>query len=263
MITSHHIAGVELFDSGAPQADAPVLVFLHGAGVDADLWEPQVAALAGSYRVICVNLPGHGGSAMVLGGVPGMADAVHRAVMVHVGGAAAQGCCVVGLSLGGMVALEMAARWPQAYTRLVMAESVPHVSSSPVLHCVARVGIAVMARLNPWLTTLMPSRAMGAETEAAGRYVKQAVAKMGRAEISAVMQAALEYDGRPHLAHLTMPVLVMVGEKNPQTHTRARAMASAIQGARLLTLSNAGHIANRDAPEIFNKTLVEFLKEPA
>ncbi|UWR64829.1 alpha/beta fold hydrolase [Phaeobacter inhibens] len=104
------------------QGDGPVLVLLHGAGVDAALWKPQIDLFSKQYHVIAPNLPGHGRSAPVQS-VEEMADVV-RAVLQEKGIAQ---YAIVGLSLGGMVAIEMAGRWPDEVSHLVTVESVATV----------------------------------------------------------------------------------------------------------------------------------------
>ena len=91
----------DLIDEG----EGPALVFLHGAGVNNRMWAPQCARFRTTHRVIIPNLPGHG-CIVAVGSVEQMADDVRR--RLHALGV--QRYVLVGLSLGGMVALEMAAR---------------------------------------------------------------------------------------------------------------------------------------------------------
>ena len=216
---------VAISDTGS----GPCLVFLHGAGVDADLWAPQVAAFSPDHRVICVTLPGHGASGPVRGGVP------------------------------GMIALEFAARWPDRVSHLVMAEAVPYVTAGRAGRVVAGGFVGLVSAIGPALYRWLPTRMMGAETDAAGVYTKAAIARMRRADLRDVLRAALRYDGRPRLPEIGQPALVMVGEKNRQTHDRARAAAAAIPGAQFIMLEGAGHIANIDAAPAFNRALRQFV----
>lgn len=241
------------------QGTGPTLVFLHGAGVDATLWDPQVAAFTADHRVICVTLPGHPGVPMVDGGVDGMAAAIRDALFDH----GVETYAAIGLSLGGMVALEMAARWPDQVTHLVLVESVPNVTKNPVVVRLGHIGVALVSAIGPVFYRMIPDRSMGAHTRAAGAYTKAAIMQMTRADLRAVLKAALDYDGIPHLPQITQPTLVIVGEHNKQTHQRARAMADAIPGARFAMLPDAAHIANRDAPDAFNRLVAEHLKDAA
>ena len=166
---------------------------------------------------------------------------------------------IVGLSLGGMVALEMAGRWPAAVTHLAMIESVPNVTDNHLIKSVSKGVIFLLGHIGPKFLTYLPFRLLGAETDAAGTYLKAALRRMNRQNIAAVMTAALEFDGRGFLPDLTMPTLVMVGERSRKTHAPARWMADRIPNAQFLIAPRAGHIANIDAPEFVNQALGELL----
>ncbi|MEL6511715.1 MAG: alpha/beta fold hydrolase [Pseudomonadota bacterium] len=240
---------------GIEAGQGPVLVLLHGTGVDLGLWAPQMPDFSARHRVIALNLPGHGDSPMRPGGVPTMAQAVIDTLdMLGI-----QCAAFVGLSLGGMVALEIAGRWRDRTSHLVMVESVPYVAATPWGRCLMAAAILPL-RVIPtrWLAKL-PAKSMGAETEDAGRYVKAALARMTAAGTYAILRDALQYDGRPRLAQVTAPTLVMVGAVNAATHKRARAAADAIPGARFKIVANAGHILNRDAAEVFAADTLAFL----
>ncbi len=234
----------------------PVLVLLHGAGVDNRLWDPQISSFETTHRVIAPNLPGHGGVAAV-DSVEQMADWIERQLAER----GVRRYSVVGLSLGGMVALELASRRPDDVTHLVMIESVPRVSDHPVVRLFARVMINLLRLVPPKFLVTLPGRQMGAETAGAADYIKSAIARMTSSNIHSVMRAALAYDGRPHLAHLPMPVTVMIGEKNKATHDWAAEMTKAIKHSKLIVIPKAGHIANRDAADFTNDALRSVLGE--
>lgn len=241
----------DLIDEGTGSA----LVFLHGAGVDNTLWEPQIAAFGATHRVIVPNLPGHG-AVPAVETVRQMADHI-RAQLLDCG---VRQYAIVGLSLGGMVALDMAARWPEEVTHLVMIESVPNVADNRTALAMGRAFVSLFRFVSPKLFALLPARQLGAETPEAAHYLKRVLPQRKARDNHAVLQAALAYDGRPHLPRLSMPTMIMVGEKNRATHKRAKAMCEAIDQCRFVVIPNAGHIANRDAPEFVNTKLQSFLQ---
>lgn len=243
----------DLIDEGT----GPALVFLHGAGVDHTLWEPQIAAFSATHRVIVPNLPGHGGVPAVKT-VEQIADHI-RALLLERG---IRRYAIIGLSLGGMVALDMAGRWPEDVTHLVMIESIPNVTDNRALLLIGQAFVGLFRVISPKLLVLLPARQLGAETPDAAQYLKRVLAQQTAQENHAVLQAALAYDGRPHLHGLSMPTLIMVGEKNPATHKRSKAMAESIKQCPFVVIPAAGHIANRDAPEFVNTVLRSFLDAP-
>ncbi|MEM9055381.1 MAG: alpha/beta hydrolase [Pseudomonadota bacterium] len=233
----------------------PVLVFLHGAGVDHELWAPQVEAFSKDYHLIVPDLPGHG-TVPVVDSVEEMAE--HVRTQIHRSGL--QEYSVIGLSMGGMVALEMAQRWPDEVTHLAMIESVPNVTQNPFLRALIGVIVGLLRIISPKLLASMPARSMGAETAEAGAYVKRAIRQMQAENVYRVMKAALAYDGRAGMAKLDLPTLIMVGEKNKATHKRAKAMAEEITNSRFVMIPKAGHIANRDGASFVNSELAKLFE---
>jgi pimeloyl-ACP methyl ester carboxylesterase len=101
----------------AGPADAPAIVFVHASGWTWKMWRPQMAALAGEFRVMAFDLPGHGS----LAHVPFHIDAAVDELAAAVREVRAPSPLVVGLSLGGFVAIAFAARHPDAASGLVLA----------------------------------------------------------------------------------------------------------------------------------------------
>ncbi len=166
---------------------------------------------------------------------------------------------IIGMSLGGMVALEIAGRWPDEVTHLVLAESVANVTDNRLVRKIAQIFLWLLRVIPPKLIAKLPAGMMGGYRRESGLYVKKAIANMSSKNAFAVMKAALSYDGRPLLSRIKARTLVLVGEKNSHTHKRAKFLATHIAGAKYSELPNAAHILNRDAPDKFNKTVLSFI----
>ncbi len=233
----------------------PALVLLHGAGVDPDLWQPQIAHFSQTHRVIAPVLPGHAGRPPVAS-VEAMAEDVLR----QLDGVAE--FALVGLSLGGMVALEIAARCPERVTHLVLAESVPCVAGNPIGRALMAGTLAIMGRIPPRWMAWLPAKHLGAASAEAAAYLVARLKETRAQDNRAVLNLALRYDGRRHLAQITSPALVVVGALNRATHARAHAMAQAMPQAQFTTLADASHLVNWDARDAFNQTLSSFLGDP-
>jgi pimeloyl-[acyl-carrier protein] methyl ester esterase len=108
----------------------PDLVLLHGWGMHSGIWSGMLAGLEQDYRVHCVDLPGHGHSPRYDRGfaLPELAAMVMEVLASRLAGATA---CWAGWSLGGMLALQIAADFPARVGRLVMLAAAPRFSQAP------------------------------------------------------------------------------------------------------------------------------------
>ena len=128
---------------GGP-AGAPVIVFVHGTRVTKSSWRAVTARLSDSYRCVCVDLPGHGSLADRPFTLDTAADAVDAALDAE----GAERGVVVGLSLGGYVAMAAAARSPARVRGLVLAGSTAEPSGPA----------AAAFRLFAWALGVAPRR---------------------------------------------------------------------------------------------------------
>jgi pimeloyl-ACP methyl ester carboxylesterase len=100
-------------------AGAPVIVFVHGTSLTGAFWRAVATRLADSYRCVSVDLPGHG----ALAGLPFTLDAAADVVEAAIDAEGADRAVLVGLSLGGYVAIVTASRAPGRVRGLVLAGS--------------------------------------------------------------------------------------------------------------------------------------------
>ena len=100
----------------AGSLDAPPIVLVHGSVVSRKMWLPQLRSLSSAHRVVAPDLPGHGDLADVPFTFAAAVETVRGAIARDAGGRA----LVVGLSLGGWVAIELAHRHPETVAGLVL-----------------------------------------------------------------------------------------------------------------------------------------------
>ncbi len=101
----------------AGPADAPAIVFVHGTRVCRTIWTPQIEALGGEFHAIAIDLPAHGRRATEPFSLVAAGDAIAATIREEAAGGRA---IVVGLSLGGYVAMDLAARHPDLVRGLVI-----------------------------------------------------------------------------------------------------------------------------------------------
>jgi pimeloyl-ACP methyl ester carboxylesterase len=238
----------------------PPVVLLHGLGSSSADWPEQRAFLEHCYRVVAIDLPGHGASPLPTGPltIESMADAV-AAVLARVGVPAH----VVGLSLGACVALRLALARPASVRSLVLVNAFARVSATgpgDLARLAVRMfllGTAPMdraaahvaRRLFPW----PEQRALYASAVAS-------LAATSRRAYFAALAALARFDARGQVAAIRRPTLIVAGDRDTSVSLTAKvALAAAIPGARLLVVPASGHATPHDQPAAFNRALLDFL----
>lgn len=251
------LSAIELHHEVAGPPDAPPLLLLNSLGTTLEMWGPQIPALTGQFRVIRCDTRGHG-----LSPVPPAPYSVEDlagdalALLDRLGIERAH---VVGLSLGGMVAMNLAARAPERVDRLALLctsallgppETWDQRVAAVRAGGTAAVADAVVAR---WLhqgrldsdpTTVAYVRDLVASTPAEG-YVGAAL-------------AVRDSDRRADLARITAPTLVIAGAEDPSTPPEhLHRIAEGIAGSRLVEIPACAHLATIDQPEAVTAALLE------
>ncbi len=237
--------GVELsYRAFGPTGDAPTVVLLGSLGSDRSMWDPQIVALAAGHEVLAVELRGHGESpspagdytiAELAGDVLALLDRLGRDA-VH----------LVGLSLGGAVAQRIAAYHPtRVHTLTLLCTAAKFGTPQTWLDRAAAVraegtGSLAEAVVGRWFTTGLAAR--DPELVARSRAMVAATPDEGYA---ACCVALAHWDGRPDLARITAPTLVIAGAQDPATTPGdMRHLAEGIANSVLHVLDPAAHLAN-------------------
>jgi 3-oxoadipate enol-lactonase len=244
--------------------DAPSVVLLHPIATHSEIWRPQMAAWSTAFRVVRVDLPGHGESAAPTRPMA-VADYADQVCEV-LDELRVERTAVIGLSLGGMVAQAMALSHSQRVQALVLA----HTSdkTEPAVQEIwerrfeqfERCGIEAQVdpTLERWFT-----RAFARACPMTVSWVAGQISATSAAGYATAIRAIQQLDHRDRLAQITVPVLVVAGDSDTAVPpAAASAMADRISGAELLVLQDAGHLGNVQQPLIFTEAVGRFL-EPA
>ena len=239
--------------------DGPVLVLAGSLGSSGEMWRPQLPALADRFRVIRVDLRGHGRSRSTPGEyrVADLAADV-RALLDRLDLERVDWC---GLSIGAMVGMHLASETPERIGRLVLCcTSAWFPDPSAYVERIAAVAAggtgsiarAVVARwFTPGWAADHPDDVAQAEAMVAG------TSDEGYAGCCAALAA---WDHRNRLAAITAPTLVVAGEDDPATpvEPHARTLAEGIAGAELKVVPGA-HLATIESAPAVNALLMGHL----
>jgi pimeloyl-ACP methyl ester carboxylesterase len=245
--------GVEASCDVAGPLDAPAIVLVHGTRLSRASWGPQVQGLSDEFRVIATDLPGHGS----LADRPFTLDAASAHVEAVIDALASGRAIVVGLSLGGYVAMDVAARSPGRVAGLVLAGA----SREPVgawklpyrgLALLFRRGHrGLLNRFDTWFFRFRFSPAIAGPLIAGGFYPAG----------GAVALAALD-DQRflPRLAAYPGPTLILNGALDIVFRLGERAFLGAARDGRRVVIPRATHLVNLDRPQAFNAAVRRFAR---
>ena len=240
-------------------ADGPVLVLSPSLGTGHLMWDPQVAALTGRFRVIRYDPRGHGRSPVPPEPweIADLAEDVVR-LLDHHGIEKAHYC---GLSLGAMSGIALAADHPDRVDRLVLCSTTAQFPSpdpwTERAETVRAKGTAAIAEtvVERWLT---PDYA-AAHPEIVVR-LKSMIEQTPDEGYAACCGAIARMDLRGALPRITAATLVISAEQDPATPPEfLQRIAAAIPGARLEVLSPAAHLANIEQPEEWTRLVIAHL----
>jgi len=253
------------YEDTGPGSTGETIVFSHGLLWGTELFAPQIAALRGRYRCIAWDHRGQGRSASDHRESIGMElvwqDAVALLEALGVGPVHFSG-----LSMGGFVALRMAARRPELVRSLILIET----SSDPepldnvpryrlLTRVVKLLGTRVVrARVAPIMLgkTILTERSRHAE-------VKRFTAIMTRRrDIWRAVNGVIDRAGiHDELARITAPTVILVGDEDVATpRAKADKIAAAIRGAKVVGIPRAGHSSAVEEPAAVTAAIEAFLR---
>jgi len=246
----------------AVAGDGDPVVFIHGFGLDLSMWDPQWPVFAQRHRAIRYDLRGYGDSSL-----PDKPYSHEDDLLALIDFLDARPAHLVGLSLGGRVALRIAAQAPEAVRSLTLADPAldGHVWS------------------DDWLRrwrTMTDAAQRGGPGEAKKLWQAHILFEQarGRPEVALSLQAMIDRYSGWHLGHsdpgraperplaqilssISIPALVILGEHDlPDFQVIARRLAKEMPHASLRTIAGSGHMSNLEAPQVFNQLVLEHLQ---
>jgi pimeloyl-[acyl-carrier protein] methyl ester esterase len=227
----------------------PDLVLLHGWGLNVRVWDGLVGELRDRYRMIAVDLPGHGQSAWSAGrGTPAEQAWLLHSTLASV----SNGYSLLGWSLGGQIALDLAAAMPSQIDRLVLVAATPRFAQSPDWPygmqpaVITKLATQLRQDYRRTVSDFLELQVRGSiEGSGVLDQLRHALFVHGEAQpgaLEAGLNTLATSDLRPTLSHVRAPTLVIAGRNDRITAPAAsRALAQALPDARYVEMRRAAH----------------------
>ena len=265
------VAGTEINYVDIGQGDDHPIVFIHGLGGQWQNWLENIPRFAQHRRVIVADLPGFGLSPMPQ----------EKITIEYYGRVVAELCdslrlgpaVVVGNSMGGYIASQVAIERPDLVERLMLVSaagvSQMEVAKAPVMTATKAIAlftartvaqlpaVARRPRSRHWALLLVARYPGKLASDFAYEGLMKGTGKPGFVD---AMQACLEYDLRDRLPSIGCPTVVVWGDKDMTIPVEdADKFTGLIKGSRKLIMEDTGHVSMAERPVTFNDHLQEFL----
>jgi pimeloyl-ACP methyl ester carboxylesterase len=240
---------------------APVLL-VHGLGSSTRDWEYQIPELAAHYRVIALDIRGHGRSDKPRErySIAGFAEDV-RALIEHLG---LDRVHLVGISMGGMIGFQLGVDHPELLKSLCIVNSGPEVKAkSPLeyLEIAKRWGLSRLFSLETIAKVLGNLLFPKPEQAELRRKIEERWPQNDKRAYLASLDAIIGWGVRERLERITCPTLVITADHDYTPIAQKEAYVKEMPDARLLVIEDSRHATPLDQPQRFNSSLLAFLEE--
>ncbi|MBW2708594.1 MAG: alpha/beta hydrolase [Deltaproteobacteria bacterium] len=234
------------------KTNRPTLLMIHGAGGSAQVWRNQIHPLKVSLNTLAIDLPGHGKTA---GKAQNTIDGYAHWLMETLEAFPAPPF-LMGHSMGGAIVQEAAFKRPALMKGIILASTGPRLGVAPDF---------LEGLLNNFEKTLDTIMAYAYAPEVDPRLVTEGAVLMreaGSAIVHGDFMACNQFDMRDRIAQITLPALILCGEKDQLTPpSLSEKLKMAIAGSRCDIIPSAGHMVMIETPGVFNKSVLDFIQE--
>jgi len=240
--------------------DGSPLLLIHGLGSSSRDWEMQIEPFAKDYQVITLDLRGHGQSGKPPGPYSIRMFAEDTAALVR--RIDILPAHVVGISMGGMVAFELAVHFPQLLRSLTIVNSYPEMRVETLQEhlqvwrrflILELLGMRGMGRMLGGRLFPFPEQSDLRET-----FVSRWAQNNKRAYRES-LRAILNWDVESRLGEIDCPVLVVASDQDYVSVEEKRVYTAKIPNAKLVIIEDARHAVTAERPDQFNTVLRDFL----
>ncbi|KAA0024751.1 3-oxoadipate enol-lactonase [Antrihabitans cavernicola] len=255
------MSAVEVFAVESGQATGPTVVLSNSLGSDHRMWDPQLTALEERFRVIHYDTRGHGRSPVPAG--PYTLDDLADDVVALLDRVGVEQAHLVGLSLGGMTMMRVAARNPDRVNRLVVlctGAQLPPASNWLDRAALVRssgsaaIAASVVARwFTPDYLEANPDRR---------EFYQRMVADTPAEGYAGCCDALARLDLRDDLPRIVAPTLAIAGADDVASPPAKLAeIAGRVADGTLLVVPDSCHLANAEQPQTITPAIVKHLEQ--
>lgn len=239
------------------------LVFIHGFPFNKAMWLPQIEHFQKQFRCIAIDVKGHGESKSDVENfsIDGFVDDI-IGLLDHL---EIEKAIFVGLSMGGYIALNLVSRFPKYVAGLVLSDT-NCLADSPeakekrmkTIESLPKIGLEIYAKES--VKNLFAPESLKTKNEQV-QLIQNMIANTEEKTVVKTLKAlANREETCSKLDKIVVPSLVMVGENDMITpFSQAEMLWDQIPNSELFVIENAGHIANLENNDEFNRILEDFL----
>jgi len=234
------------------------LVFVHGFTTTSEFWREQAEEFSKGYRVIRVNLPGHGASPAPTSRSYCLNDFVEDVARVF-RELNIEKAVLIGLSMGGIIAQKFALRYLHLLKGLVLVDTTSHGvgpegTDDAFLANVNKLGFRKAVQ------DLSDISFSSSASPALLAWAREEVIKTPEFVAKAAIRSINDSDTRDSLSQIKVPTLVIAGEEDVVTPpSESEILVKGISQSSLALIPGAGHFALLENPVVFNRALSRFL----
>jgi 3-oxoadipate enol-lactonase len=257
------LAGRRLYYDLAGPEDGPVVCFTHSLSSDSGMWAEQLPPLlAAGFRVLRVDMRGHGGSDPVAGDYT--MDQLAGDVVSVIEALGIDRVHYIGLSIGGMIGQAFAIDQGGKLKSLMLCDTSPTTQPDARTAWAPRIAAATAAdslapladgTMERWFTDGFKRRNPGRWTQ-----IRDTIVGTTARGFLGCAAAILNFDFTSRLRALAVPALVVCGADDQGTPPEGnKRIAALIPGARYEEIAEARHLPNVERPEAFNRIMMGWL----
>jgi pimeloyl-ACP methyl ester carboxylesterase len=232
----------------------PIVILLHGAGLNRAMWQPQLENLGKEHKVVAVDLPGHGQLRNVGFTLDAAIEQVEDTIAQEKSGPAV----IVGSSLGGYVAIAYAAKHNKKVAGLVLSGCC--VQYFGIIGAVARANVFAMRFTPRFLFEEMQKKMLASVAAPAD---VEAIVQNGLS-ISGAQDGMKEVIGKDFVAmfgRCDAPVLLLNGERDTLNRKHESLFVQTSREVKRSVVAGAGHLCSLERPGEFSEIVGQFIKQ--